>query len=195
LERWRVNRSRRTAVSSVLLELALLVTALQAAVHKRERRRKELRKDWWDRHGPDLVNYLPSHLTKALHVLYDEFDTLQHAYALLATPAPTLPPNLREIQASLLGWVYRADFITQRINEHNRRARRLPLPFVRRAPRGDQEGAAFRELTEAADQCARAKLEADGLRLDGTGKLVQVKRDGEWVGYVPSRGDEGHDKA
>jgi len=40
-----------------------------------------------------------------------------------------------------------------------------------------------------------AKLEADGLRLDAAGKLVEVRRDGEWVGYMPRRGDEGDDKA
>ena len=116
LERQRAGRFERTVVSSIMLEMALTGASLKAAVLMKQRWRKMLRKDIWDRYGAEIVNFLPQHLVKALHVVYvDGFDSVQEAYE-----KGTQGLISKETGATLLSWAYQTDRLLQLIQERRR---------------------------------------------------------------------------
>jgi hypothetical protein len=144
---------------SVLFELSALGVALETAVEERSIRRSQLERPWWDRHGPDLVNYLPAHMVKALHVLHDDFDTLRFAYSLLM--ADVDQDTWKGIASTFVGWDARVRVVTERINEYNRRLCRLGWPGW--VPWAQSDVDRFLELARSMDDSAAKAVRNKGL--------------------------------
>ncbi len=158
LERRREDRQRRIAQSAVVLEFALLAAALEAAVHDGEIRREQLTRPYWDRYGPELINYFPDYLIKTIHVvLVDSFDSIKRAYQQLkgGVHAAYLPP----VKAMLLSWAYSADRINQMIAEYGK-TRRIALPA------NESQSDMFLRIVGAVEEYAFGKVKEAGLPTD-----------------------------
>jgi hypothetical protein len=172
LERWRYNRARRIAVTAVVFEISLLAETVERAAKGGERTQESLRTEWWHRHGPELGNYLPGHLVKALHVLYYEVDRLQHWYSKF-TKRELVPTELNQMAAMFLGWAYQVESVVKYIDEHNRRRRRLSMPLVGKRSRPEEEGEQATQFMNEVYRQAVERLRAEGLNVDETGKVVE----------------------
>jgi len=172
LERWRYNRARRIAVTAVVFEISLLAETVERAAKGGERTQECLRTDWWRRHGPELGNYLPGHLVKALLALYYEVDRLEHWYAKF-TRRELVPAEFNQMAAMFLVWAYQVESVVKHIDEHNRRRRRLSVPLVGKRPGPEEEGQQAREFMDEIHRQAVERLRAQGFNLDETGKVVE----------------------
>jgi hypothetical protein len=174
LEHHRWEQARRVAVKSVLLEVSFLAKTLESAAKERVRTRESLQRGWWDRLGPDLVNYLPVHLVNALHWLYYDLDRVQHFYSDFVRQGDAKGIKEEEwpqVAATFLGWAYQAQYVAGRINEYSIRRRRVRLPILGgRSP--EEEEQQYIQLMNAAYQQAIEKLRAEGSKVDDTGKVV-----------------------
>jgi hypothetical protein len=171
MEKQRSDRTRRIAVMAVLFEISLLAATLESAAKHRERTRERLRTDAWDRHGPELVTYLPDRFVKALQLLYYQLDELQHWYSKFTQGIEAGAWN--QIKAKFLAWVYQVEWVANRIDEHNRQRRRLKIPFVMRRPRREDEAEQFKQFISQAYQQAEERLRAEGVDLDDRGRVVE----------------------
>jgi hypothetical protein len=170
LERHRWDQARRVAVMAVLLEVSFLAETLESAAKEGVRTRESLQRDWWDRHGPDLVNYLPGHFIKALHVLYYDLDRLQHWYDRF-TKHDFVPDELPQMAAMFLGWAYQAQYVADHVNEHNIQRRHLRMPLMGGQGLEDERQESMQFIKDM-HQHAIEKLQAEGLSVDETGKVV-----------------------
>lgn len=175
LEHHRRDQARQVAVMAVLLEVSFLADTLESAAREGVRTRESLQRDWWNRHGPDLVNYLPGHLVKALHVLYYDLDRLQHWYGGFVRQGDAKgikEEQWKQAQAMFLGWAYQAQYVADQINEYNIRRRRLRMPLIGgQGPK--EEGQKSMQFMKDMHQQAIERLWAEGFTVDETGKVVE----------------------
>jgi hypothetical protein len=167
LERARERRKERVAVSAVLFEMALLQSTLESAALERWQTRMELRKDFWDRYGADLANYLPQRLLKAMYLLYEDiFPSTKVAYGKL--PAGIPEDAWPAFAAALLGWAYRAERLIQLVQEYRRESQlRLPLVGHRQRKRGEEDATeGFTSILDDLDAYATKKVQDHGLPTD-----------------------------
>lgn len=99
---------RRAEVMTLVLEMALLESTLEAAIRERMRLREALRRDAWEKFHPDLVNWLPWHLVKLLHLHHDLFDTVREQYHCVATRGVT-EEELKSVSATFWAYIYRSE--------------------------------------------------------------------------------------
>jgi hypothetical protein len=120
LVEWRrEDRQRRIAQAAVVLELALLSSALKTAALVRELRRDQLDRPYWQRFGPELIVSLPDYLVKAMHLLLEDgFDSLKQAYGFLRQGMH--PAYWPAAQVLFISWAYHADRIIEMIGEYRR---------------------------------------------------------------------------
>ena len=152
VERRREWLARRAKVNPMLLEMALLEGTLQEAIETGRRMRELLRRDAWDAFQTDLVNWLPLHLVKALHLQENEFDTICKAYTRLASPAGVLAAERDAIFVTFWVYVYKSQRLRELIQAAERKARSTLLSRLLRIPRAaKEEQSAFRELVKQLD--------------------------------------------
>ena len=174
LEHQRWDRARRTAVMAVLFEISLLAETLERAAKERERTRESLRTDWWDEHGPELVNYLPGHFVKALHLLYYDLDRLQHWYSRFTAGIDSAV--WKQMAAMFLGWAYQAEWVAARIDEHNRQRHwhRLWMWRVGKRLHPEEDAQRSKKFIGEAYEQAMERLRAEGLAPDEKGSVVEA---------------------
>jgi len=173
LERQRWDRARRIAVTAVVFDFASLAEAAERAARDGERSRDSLRAEWWEKHGAELVDYLPRHLVKALHVLYYGLDRLQHWYSRF-TQGQLVPAEYKQMAAIFLHWSYQVESVVKHIDEHNRRRWRLSIPLGGKRPRPEGEGQRATQFMDGVHRQAVERLRAEGFELDETGRVVEA---------------------
>lgn len=168
LERRKERRAQAIVLSSVMLEMALLQSTLESAVLEGQRRREELRRDFWDRYGPELVNYLPDYLLKALYLLYvDSFEIVAKAYSKVAEGVDL--KDMPAYGAVLLSWAYQVDRLLQLIQQY-RRTRGLQLTFWRQSAKTRRHLSSderFQNVVEELERYATQQVKARGFPTEG----------------------------
>lgn len=174
MERHRWEQARRLAVMAVLLEVSFLGETLESAAKEGARTRESLQSEWWNRHGPDLVNYLPGHLVKALHLLYYDLDRQRHWYSDFTRQGDAKDSSeeqWKQVQATFLGWAYQAQYVADQVKEYNIRRRRLRMPLIgRQSPK--EEGRKSMQFIKDMHRQAIERLRAEGFTVDGIGEVV-----------------------
>ena len=186
LEHQRDTRHGRMVISSVSLELAMLSAALKELVIDGTRKREALRNNFWDRYAPDLVNYLPQHLLKAVYMLYlDEFEVVRKAYDFAC--AGKVPPTERPaLGATLLGWAFKAERLVRLVDDHRHSQRKwLNVNHVRPGEKDEHFLRVIDDVTSYAEQHlkelgyrtdmqVRVREEADGSLSFGPAGIVDL---------------------
>ena len=151
-----------------MLEMALLQSTLESAVLDGQRRREELKRDFWDRYGPELVNYLPDYLLKALYLLYvDSFEIVAKAYSKIAKGVDL--KDMPAYGALLLSWAYQVDRLLQLIQQY-RRSRGLHLTWWRQSIKTQRQMSTdeqFRNVVEELERYATEQVKARGFPTEG----------------------------
>jgi len=114
LERRRETRQARAQILAVLLEMNLLEDTITQAIEQHIRVRDELRCEAWHSYGTDLANWLPWHLTRALHLHYHLFDNARELYRRLGTHLTT-GKDLEDMYVTLWTFVYWSQSLSTRI--------------------------------------------------------------------------------
>ncbi|GEM_PF-5860637 len=140
-EERRERRQKAAALAAVLHEMGLLGSTLEYAADGK-RMRRVLTKVYWDRFGPDLVNYLPLPLFKLMFVLYeDDFYMIQEAYARITSEQGVPGDEAGFIKMKFESTAFATKWIQDRINEHfeggKKRVIQQPSEFSRLVQRLD----------------------------------------------------------
>jgi len=161
----------RAVVSSILLEMTLLSAALKTTVLEQKRTRTTLRRDFWDKNGAELINYLPDEVTRMVHLLMvDMFDIVQNGYH-VATSRDMTSEEERAIGSCLLGWAYRTELLVDKMYKHGQRPRGLKRQ-LQQIRDGRAKRQTFDELLAEVEGYAAKNVEAHGYSLEEPGVAI-----------------------
>lgn len=161
LENRRDAMRRRAEVLTVMLEMAELESTLEAALEDRMRLRETLQRDAWERFHPDLVNWLPLHLVKLLHLHQDNFETVRASYQVLAGHQVSEEAR-KGIAVTFWAHIYRSERLREWVKEALTSAQRtlwFKLFGVATAAKEDAEafGKLYKELEARTIEFIRSK--------------------------------------
>jgi hypothetical protein len=154
---------RRAEVMTLLMEMALLDSTLEAAVDSGMRLREALRRDPWERFHSDLVKWLPWHLVQLLHLHRDLFKTVRALYDRAATQGVGAE-ELDDVSATFWAYIYRSERLRGLLLEALESSQGSPsfrLLGIPAQTREDQD--TFRKLEEELDAGAIEFVRSKGI--------------------------------
>jgi hypothetical protein len=147
----------RGQILSIALEMGRQEDTIRQGIEQGQRVCDEMQRDIWDRYNTTLINWLPWHVTAALHAHHQRFDTVKEVYKVLTTSHVEKGAKLDTMHAELWAFVHRSRILRERVQDSVERFYKPIWPGMPRdAKPSEREN---QKLKELFDQWNREGLE------------------------------------
>jgi hypothetical protein len=157
LQRRRDRDEARGQILSIALEMGRQEDTIRHGIEQGQQLSDEMRRDIWDRYNTTLTNWLPWHVTGALHAHHQRFDTVKEVYKVLTTSYTEKGPKLDAMHSELWAFFHRSCILRERVQDSVERFYKPIWPGMPRdAKPSEREN---QKLKELFDQWNREGLE------------------------------------